>query len=284
MTNPAAQVIRREHGESERDFAERLRAEPSVVAEEPLKELTQAEKDVEPILDPLGLGEKRRVSVEKSAERKRKIREVVDAAKLQPMQKKFVIAFLKHGQATIATIEAGYSGKTAAVIGSQLLSKPKIADTLSAVAKVEAESKGVTPESVTAAIARIAFAEDQAIPWRDRLRGLEMLGKATGIFQEVDPDTGKTFVQLMREMVRGQEQAKTRRHKKRGERINETVKAFHAEHAPKPASSETSSERPAKPPEPGKHFMVQAMDAYESGQKLLFTDGDGRPLATGTKR
>lgn len=46
--------------------------------------------------------------------------------KLTPKQKKFADEYIKTGNATQSAIEAGYSKKTAQVIGAENLSKPMV--------------------------------------------------------------------------------------------------------------------------------------------------------------
>lgn len=57
-------------------------------------------------------------------------RPVLNKQKLTPKQKKFVQEYLKCGNATEAAIKAGYSKKTARIIGCENLTKPNIAELL----------------------------------------------------------------------------------------------------------------------------------------------------------
>ena len=77
--------------------------------------------------------------------------------KLTAKQRRFVEEYMIDKNATQAAIRAGYSEKTAQVIGSENLSKPIIAVEIeSGLAKL-AESAGVTAERVIAELEKLAF-------------------------------------------------------------------------------------------------------------------------------
>ncbi len=83
---------------------------------------------------------------------------------LLPKQAKFVAEYLISGNATKAALAAGYSAKTAHVIGQENLKKPAIASLLlDRQAKLDAEQgerlaqMGLTRERVELEIARLAF-------------------------------------------------------------------------------------------------------------------------------
>lgn len=78
---------------------------------------------------------------------------------LTPRQEKFVIAYLRHGNATRAAKEAGYSQKAASVAGHDLLSNPKIAARVAApIAKVAARAE-LSAVRVLEEMRRLAFVD-----------------------------------------------------------------------------------------------------------------------------
>ena len=78
---------------------------------------------------------------------------------LRPKQRKFVEEYLIDLNASQAAIRAGYSHRTAAIIGFENLRKPKIIAALQLRRAELAQQIKVTPESVVAEIAKIAFAD-----------------------------------------------------------------------------------------------------------------------------
>lgn len=76
---------------------------------------------------------------------------------LTPKQQRFVDEYLIDLNATRAAIAAGYSEKTAAVIGCENLTKPNIAAEIEARRIKLAEKAGVTVESITAELAKLGF-------------------------------------------------------------------------------------------------------------------------------
>jgi phage terminase small subunit len=59
--------------------------------------------------------------------------------------------------ATQAAIRAGYSGKTAQMIGSENLAKPMVAEAIQAAMKARSERTGITQDRVLAEYAKLAF-------------------------------------------------------------------------------------------------------------------------------
>lgn len=80
------------------------------------------------------------------------------AGDLTPKQERFVQEYLKDLNATQAAIRAGYSAKTAAVIGSENLTKPNIAEAIAAQQKALAEANGVTVDKIVKELAKLGFA------------------------------------------------------------------------------------------------------------------------------
>jgi phage terminase small subunit len=76
--------------------------------------------------------------------------------KLTPKQRKFVDEYLVDLNVTAAARRAGYSPKTAHVIGHETLKKPNVADYL-AKRREEIGSVGITPERVLEEYAKLAL-------------------------------------------------------------------------------------------------------------------------------
>jgi len=68
--------------------------------------------------------------------------------KLTDKQKQFILEYMKDLNATQAAIRAGYSAKTAKVIGHETLTKPYIAERLDAEIKKRSERVKVTADDV----------------------------------------------------------------------------------------------------------------------------------------
>jgi len=78
---------------------------------------------------------------------------------LTPKQSAFVEQFVISGNATDAAKQAGYSEKSAAALGSQLLANPKVAIAVQDALDARAERTGITADMVLAELARIAFSD-----------------------------------------------------------------------------------------------------------------------------
>lgn len=77
--------------------------------------------------------------------------------RLTPKQRKFAAEFAKSGNAKKAAVKAGYSKKTARVIGPENLTKPAIADAVEkSVEKITAQAE-LTAAEVLAEIRKLAF-------------------------------------------------------------------------------------------------------------------------------
>ena len=77
--------------------------------------------------------------------------------KLTPKQEKFCQEYIIDFNATRAAIEAGYSKKTANVIGNENLIKPYIATRLQELMKEREERTEITQDMVVKELANIAF-------------------------------------------------------------------------------------------------------------------------------
>lgn len=77
---------------------------------------------------------------------------------LTPKQTRFVAAYLANGMnATQAAISAGYSAKTAEVIGYENLNKPQIAEAIAAKAKAHLDKLDYGIDRTLNEVARLAF-------------------------------------------------------------------------------------------------------------------------------
>lgn len=100
--------------------------------------------------------------------------------------KEYIIDF----NATRAAIAAGYSKKTATVIGGENLAKPYIQEYLSYAMKKRAEKTEVTAEKVVLELAKIGFSNQHDLEGydecalKDKIKALELLAKHTGAFNK----------------------------------------------------------------------------------------------------
>lgn len=81
--------------------------------------------------------------------------------KLTAKQQCFVNEYLIDLNATQAAIRAGYSEKTAHVIGHENLNKPKLQASIQAAMLERATNTGITAERVLSEIAKLAFVNPQ---------------------------------------------------------------------------------------------------------------------------
>jgi len=80
-------------------------------------------------------------------------------ADLTPKQKRFVEEYLIDLNATQAAIRAGYSKKTAEVIGHENLRKPKIAEAIQKAKEERSKRTEITADRVLEEYAKLAFAD-----------------------------------------------------------------------------------------------------------------------------
>ena len=83
--------------------------------------------------------------------------------KLTPKQAAFVQEYLCDLNATQAAIRAGYSAKTAAVIGVENLRKPNIDAAIQEAKQKRSERTEITADNVLAEIAKVAFSDVRRI-------------------------------------------------------------------------------------------------------------------------
>lgn len=79
-------------------------------------------------------------------------------ARLTGKQKRFVAEYLVDLNATQAAVRAGYSAKTAEVIGYENLRKPQIADAIDQAMAKRAERTEITQDMVLRELMKVAFA------------------------------------------------------------------------------------------------------------------------------
>ena len=137
-------------------------------------------------------------------------------ANLTPKQQRFVEEYLIDLNATQAAIRAGYSEKTAAVIGAENLIKPYIQKAIQEAQNKLTERTEITQDYVLTNIKKVIerCMQQEAVQARDgspllvegpegdlaclfefketgALKGLELLGKHLGMFKEKIELTGK---------------------------------------------------------------------------------------------
>ena len=101
---------------------------------------------------------------------------------LTPKQQAFIENYLIDPNATKAAIAAGYSPKTADVIGYENLGKPQIKLVLEAKQAERCRNNGITADFVLNGIKAIAL--KQEIRESDTLKAYELLGKHLKLFTE----------------------------------------------------------------------------------------------------
>lgn len=120
---------------------------------------------------------------------------------MTPKQERFVQEYLVDLNATQAAIRAGYSERTAKVIGHENLTKPDVQAAIAAAQQERAKRTGITQDRVLQELARIAFfdirklySEDGALkPMHELdddaaavLAGVDVVEMAGGMKVEVD--------------------------------------------------------------------------------------------------
>ncbi len=122
--------------------------------------------------------------------------------KLTPKQKAFADYYIETGNATEAAIKAGYSKKTARVIGTENLTKPALKQYIDErLSKIEDERIAKGDEvlkyltSVMRGEEKDQFGLDASL--QDRTRAAELLGKRYRLFTEKVEVEGKQQVQIV---------------------------------------------------------------------------------------
>lgn len=117
-----------------------------------------------------------------------------DANVMTPKQEAFVREYLVDLNATQAAIRAGYSQRTAHVIGHENLKKPEIAITIEAAMDARAKRTAITAdyvlEGIRDTIERCRAPGEDFNP-AQALKGLELLGKHLKLFTDKVEHTGK---------------------------------------------------------------------------------------------
>jgi phage terminase small subunit len=99
---------------------------------------------------------------------------------LTPKQDRFCQEYLVDLNATQAAIRAGYSEKTANVIGHENLNKPEIQERIQAKMNRRAERTEITADRVLEEIARIAFSDiSEVLEWDGRTFTIKPFAKLT---------------------------------------------------------------------------------------------------------
>ena len=114
--------------------------------------------------------------------------------KLTAKQALFVQEYLVDLNATQAAIRAGYSEKTAPVIGCQNLTKLNIAEAVALAFAERSERTEITQDKVLAELALIGFAtlpEGDEIRVSDKLGALDKLCRHLGMFTEHHHHSGE---------------------------------------------------------------------------------------------
>lgn len=137
--------------------------------------------------------------------------------KLTPKQERFVAEYLIDCNATQAAIRAGYSEKTAGVIGHENLNKPEIAAAIAVAQSARAQRTEIDADYVLNGIRELVERCIQAEPARDAtgkptgeykfeanpaLKGYELLGKHVGVFKDKMEVTGKDGGPIIHEVRR----------------------------------------------------------------------------------
>ena len=104
-------------------------------------------------------------------------------------QQLFVDEYLTDLNATQAAIRAGYSKKTAQVIGAENLAKPVIGDAIRTALKERRQRTEITQDRVLEELAMIAFAPGieerlEQLKMSDQLVALDKIAKHLGMFIE----------------------------------------------------------------------------------------------------
>ena len=105
---------------------------------------------------------------------------------LTPKQERFVAEYLIDLNATQAAVRAGYSEKTAQMIGSENLAKPMVAAAVAAAVAKRSERTNITQDYVLALIVDTAERCKMASDYNPNavLKGAELLGRHLAMFTD----------------------------------------------------------------------------------------------------
>ena len=120
--------------------------------------------------------------------------------KLTPKQRKFADNYIKSGNATEAAIKAGYSKKTATVIGAENLIKPNVKSYIDERLNQASDNTIASAEEILQYLTRVVRAEEKEKSWKsnngeiieielapdikDRTKAAELLGKRHRLFTD----------------------------------------------------------------------------------------------------
>lgn len=113
--------------------------------------------------------------------------------KITARQERFALEFVASLNATAAAIKAGYSEKTAAQIGHQLIEKPSVRARIAELQKAARERLDLTVDDVVNMLLRMAVDAQKANQYGPAVRAVELVGKRLGAF--VDRFTVETPAQ-----------------------------------------------------------------------------------------
>lgn len=113
-------------------------------------------------------------------------------------RQRFVNAYLGEaaGNASKAAVLAGYSDKAARQIGSRLLTYADVRQAIDAKQQALAEQSGMTAEKVITELATLAQVTPDKVTASDKIKALELLGKAHGLFKDVSKGEGRITVNI----------------------------------------------------------------------------------------
>lgn len=107
-----------------------------------------------------------------------------EVSELKANREAFCQAYTIHWNATRAAKESGYSEKTAAEQGYELLQNTSVKDRIAQITGHALSEIGVSRERVLSALANVAFSESEEYKPSDKLKALELLGKYLKLFTE----------------------------------------------------------------------------------------------------
>lgn len=104
--------------------------------------------------------------------------------KLSAKQEQFCREYLVDLNATQAAIRAGYSAKTAAVIGNENLIKPYIAERIAVLKQERADKVSVTATDVLKGVIEVTLQAREEGDLKTALKGYELQGKHIGMWTD----------------------------------------------------------------------------------------------------
>lgn len=103
---------------------------------------------------------------------------------MTPKQQKFCDEYLISGNATDAARKAGYSAKTAGVIGNENLKKPVIRAYISEAHHVLHSAKVAQKEEIMEYLTRVMQGKEEGAKVSDSIKAAELLGKHYALFTD----------------------------------------------------------------------------------------------------